>query len=83
MAPLVACWLGVKLRPGKLYEIFLSTSCIFAYAGFCKWYTGLDGSWTSEYDTPYTANKILCHQLSNLTLTLSNFTIRDLERFKG
>ena len=39
--------------------------------------------WTSEKDTPYKANKILCHQLSIFTVAISNYTIRDLERLKG
>ena len=40
-------------------------------------------SWTSAYNTPHEANKILCHQLYNFTLTKSSQTIRDLERLKG
>ena len=40
-------------------------------------------SWTSVKDTPYEANKILCRQWSNFTLTLSRYTIGDLEILKG
>ena len=40
-------------------------------------------SWTSVQERPRKANKILCHQLSTFTLTVSRYTIRDLERLQG
>ena len=43
----------------------------------------INPSWISKKATPYKANKLLCHELSTLTFTISSYTIRDLERLQG
>ena len=42
-------------------------------------------TWQSHLirERPHEANKVLCHQLSTLTLIISRYTIWDLEKLKG